>query len=53
MLDLMTNISMIEKVVQQVCAIDYLEYEGKIFYGQVPPSGESTTDLGSIINYLQ
>ena len=29
--------------------------KGKVFYGQEPPSGESTTTecVGSIINYLQ
>ena len=28
--------------------------KGKVFYGEEPPSGESTTtECGSIINYLQ
>ena len=28
--------------------------KGKVFYGQEPPSGETTaTDVGSVINYLQ
>ena len=35
-------------------AVDIEKYKGKVVYGQEPPSEESTTtECGSIINYLQ